>query len=133
MELFKRATLNKFKYPSARGFLTTEQLWDVPLRSPRDDFNLDAIAQGINKRLKEADEESFVTASKDPEKSLLEAKLEVVKEVIAYKLGQEEAKKMAAKNTAEKRKLLALMERKQEAELDNLSIEEIQKRLDALS
>lgn len=39
MNMFEFATRSKLRFTSARGELTAEQLWDVPLRS-RDDFSL---------------------------------------------------------------------------------------------
>ena len=61
----------------------------MPLRS-RDGFDLDTIAKGANRICKEVSEESFVATRTNPEQTLAEIRLDLVKHVIAVKLGEEE-------------------------------------------
>lgn len=131
--MFEQATRLKLRFPSANGELTVEQLWDVRLRSS-DDFNLDKIARGINRELEAASAESFVDSAKNnPAKARLTAKLDIVKHVIAVKLGEEEAAKTAADNKVEREKLLRILAEKQDGKLTELSVKDLQKRINALS
>ena len=130
-DLFIYATRNKIRFQSTRGELSTEQLWDVPLRS-KDDFNLNTIAKAANKALKDATEESFVATTTTPANTRLEVALEVVKSVIATKLTDEDAAKKRANSRAEKEMLLKALAEKQEGALSALSIEDLQKRIKAL-
>lgn len=129
--LFEYATRNKLRFSSAKGELTAEQLWDVPLRS-RDDFNLNAIAKTASRWLKDVAEENFVETTKTAEHARREAALEVVKYVIDTKLAEEEAAKTRAARNQEKAKLLQILAEKQDGRLSELSEKELQKRIAAL-
>jgi hypothetical protein len=129
--IFEYATRNKLRFASAKGELSSEQLWDVPLRSS-DGFNLDAIARTANKVFKDATEESFVSTVRTPAHTRLEMTLEVVKRVIEVKLNDEAAAKRRAENKAEKEKLLKILAEKQDGKLSDLSEKELQKRIAAL-
>jgi DNA-binding transcriptional regulator YhcF (GntR family) len=131
VNIFEYATRNKLRVPSARGELTTEQLWDVPLRS-RDDFNLNAVAKTASKAWKDLSEESFVETARTPEHTRRETALEVVKYVIDAKLAEEVAAKKRADNKVEKEKLLAILAEKQDGKLSELSEKELQRRIAAL-
>ena len=131
--IFEYATRNKLRFASARGELTIEQLWDVPLRSKAgDDFNLNAIAKVANKALKDVTEESFVETERTPAHARFENTLEVVKYVIDAKLADEDAAKKRAENKVKKEKLLAALEKRQDEKLDDLSIRDLQRQIAAL-
>jgi hypothetical protein len=129
--VFEYATRNKLRFPSPRGELTTEQLWDVPLRS-RDEFNLNSIAKAASKAWKDASEENFVETTKTPEHTRREMTLEVVKHVIEAKLADEAADKKRAENKLEKERLLKILAEKQAGALSELSEQELQARIAAL-
>lgn len=131
MNLFEIATREKFRFASIKGELSVEQLWDVPLTS-KTGFDLDTIARTVNQELKETDTESFVQTTVSSKRELLQQKLDVVKHIIAYKIDKFTAQQRAAEKAAEKQKLLQILESKQNAQLQEMSIEEIQARLQAL-
>lgn len=103
-DLFLRAARDKFRFPSKIGELVAEQLWTLPLQSDRT-ANLDDVARGLNAELKAATEESFVTPVRNDKRPALEAKLELVKLIIAIKLEEAAAAKKRAQ-TAERRRML---------------------------
>ncbi len=129
--IFEYAARHKIRFPSIRGELSVEQLWDVPLRS-RDDFNLNAVAKVANKALKEVSEESFVETTKTIEHTRREAVMEIVKYVIDAKLAEEEAAKTRATRKQDKEKLLSILAEKQAGKLSELSEREVQRRIAAL-
>jgi hypothetical protein len=131
INLFEYATRNKLRFPSARGELTVEQLWDVPLRS-RDEFNLNSIAKAASKAWKDASEENFVETTKTPEHTRRELALELVKYIIEAKLADEAADKKRAQNKLEKERLLKILAEKQAGALSELSEKELQARIAAL-
>jgi hypothetical protein len=131
--LFEYATRNKLRFPTIKGDLTVEQLWDLPLQSIRDDFNLDTVAKTVNKALQAASEESFVkTATKTAESTRYEIALEVVKHVIATKIAEVEVAATRAAKRQERDQLLAILAEKQVGEMSELSVKELQKRIKAL-
>lgn len=131
MNLFEIATREKFRFASIKGELSVEQLWDVSLTS-KTGFDLDTIARTVNQELKETDTESFVQTTVSPKRELLQQKLDVVKHIIAHKVDKCIALQRAAEKAAEKQKLLQILESKQNAQLQELTIEEIQSRLQTL-
>ena len=130
-DIFVFATRHKLRFTSSHGLLSTEQLWDVPLRS-RDDFNLNDIAKTANFNLKAFSEENFVETAKTADHARREIALEVVKHVIEIKLGEEKAAKDRAAKKQEKEQLLTILAEKQAGKLSELSVEDLQKRIAAL-
>ncbi len=126
MDIFERAARGKVRFPSAVGLLMVEQLWDLPLTARRGGADLDSTAREIFAELKSLEEGSFVKTTPDPRKSDLELQLEIVKFVIADKIAMADRAKTAAENAERKRKLLAALSAKQDAELLGMSREEIE-------
>lgn len=127
--MFEIATRTKMRFPSSKGDINAEQLWDAPLRS-NDGFNLDAIAKGINKTVSVAKEESFVDQAKKTateERAILT--LNVVKYVIDVKLDEEKAEAQRRTDKVEIEKLLGALERKQNEAIDGLTENQIKKKL----
>ncbi|QLQ36723.1 hypothetical protein [Micromonospora robiginosa] len=131
MTIFEKATREKFRYPSTKGLLSTEQLWELPLTA-KSGFSLDDVARAVNAELKAVDTESFVATEANPAKATLEAKLEVVKHVIAFRLMEDQAAKAAAAKKLEKERLLAALGRKQDAALENLTEADLLARINNL-
>ncbi|WP_127502061.1 hypothetical protein [Actinoplanes solisilvae] len=131
MTIFEKATREKFRYPSTKGLLTTEQLWELPLTA-KSGFSLDDVAKAVNAELKAVDTESFVATETNPAKATLATKLEVVKHVIAIRLAEDQAAKAAAAKKLEKEKLLSVLGRKQDAVLENLTEAELLARINNL-
>ena len=131
MSMFEQATREKFRFPSIKGDLTTEQLWDLPLTA-KNDFSLDGVAKAVNHELKGADEESFVETKSNPRKKELEAMLEILKHIIAVRQAENAAARTSQERRAERARLEAILATKQAAALEGLSEADIQARLDAL-
>jgi hypothetical protein len=129
--IFEKATREKFRYPSTKGLLTTEQLWELPLTA-KSGFSLDDVAKAVNAELKTVDTESFVATEPNPAKANMETKLAVVKHVIAVRLAEDQAAKAAAAKKLEKEKLLAVLGRKQDAVLEDLTEAELLARINNL-
>jgi hypothetical protein len=131
MNLFEYATRNKLRFPSTKGELSVEQLWDVPLLSG-DSFNLDAIAKTVNKSLKDS-EPSFVETKKSVEQGRQEVALDVVKFVIQTKLNEKAAAEKRAENKIKRESLLKALAEKQAGQLSAMSEKELRKQIEALS
>ena len=126
--LIQLASRQKFRFQSIKGELTTEQLWDLPL-THRSGFSLDEVAKQVNGELRAAGEESFVQKNSNSAQSKLEAKLEIVKLIISAKLEEAERAIKASQNQEERQRLLAVLNRKQDAALEELTPEQLQARL----
>lgn len=132
MNIFEQATRRAIRFESAKGDLSVEQLWDLPLQS-RNQFDLDTIAKTVNRQLNAVTEESFVSVRENPAKETLSLKLEIVKHIISVRLQEAEEARNRANKASEKEKLLRLLDEKQNEALRALTPEEIQERLKALA
>lgn len=127
-----QASRKGLSFATTRGFIRTDDLWSIPLQS-KSSFDLDNIAKEHNAALKAVTDDSFVVTADRPEKAELTLKMEIIKHVIAVKLEERKNAVDAAAKAEQRQKLLAVLEKKQDAELQVLSAGEIQARLDALS
>ncbi len=130
MDIFEYATKNKLRFETNRGFVNTEDLWDMPLLSDNG-FNLDEVAKTIARTIKSKEEESFV---KKTSSAVSEQKaLDVVKHIIQYKIGLEDARKKSAEIAAQRQNLLEALEKKRTESLTSMDIEELEAKLKELS
>ena len=121
-DLFFNAVRNKYRYPSKRGNLTTEQLFDLSFES------LDEIYSELTALLDQMPKKSLLAQRSNADEELRE-KVDVVEAVFAYKTElRNKAKNMEAKRQ-QKQKLIDLLEKKKEKALENLSEEELLKKL----
>ena len=130
-DLFKQASIRKFRFTSNKGELTVEQLWDLPLKA-KNGFDLDSVARAVNADLKAVTEESFVETRGNPAKTELEQKLELVKQIIADRMAQNAELLDAANRKARRDKLMGLLADKQDESLKGLSEEELKAEIAAL-
>ena len=115
---FEFASRNKLRF-NYRGLIAVEDLWDLGVRE------LDHIYKGLMSEKKETETESLI--EKQTENTTLETKIELVKYVFNTKVEEAEAMTKKAENAAKKQKILAILARKQDAELENKSAEELEK------
>jgi hypothetical protein len=136
MNIFETATRKKFRFDSAKGELTAEQLWDLPLvatsTSGAVKADLDSVARSINTELRSVTEESFVAIKAGTKQDTLEAKLEVVKHIIAVKLKEREDAKNASELAVRKNKLIEALASKEDEEMSKMSKDDIIKQLQQL-
>jgi hypothetical protein len=126
MNIFEQASRMKLRFPSSVGDLTTENLWELQLTARGSQPDLDKVARAVHSQLRTLQEGSFVNLNPDPRVAELELKLEIAKHVIASKLADAEAAQKALELTDRKRRLLAALASKQDAELLSMSREEIE-------
>lgn len=132
MNIFERASRKKLRFMCGKGPLTTEQLWDLPLLDTGNGVSLNNMAVTVNRKLREAGEESFVEVKVNPEKVDDELRLEILKHIISAKQAAATAAEKAAATRERRRKLLDALERQEDAELGAMSAEDIRKELDAM-
>jgi hypothetical protein len=130
-DLFLIASRNKYRFPSEKGYLTVEQLWDLPLSS-RSKFDLNNVAIAVNNELKSIAEESFVEASSNPRKGELERQLELVKFIISTKQEENQKATDRAAKAALKAKIQEAIEVKQDDAMRSSSLEDLKAQLAAL-
>lgn len=120
--MFEKVSRMKLRFNTQRGVLSVEDLWDLPL------IQLDNIAIALNKKLQESKTESFIkTRTKDTTE--LELKFNIAKHIIDVKLQEQEDRLLESEKKAKRQKILDLMAKKQDAELEGKSLEELAKEI----
>jgi len=131
IDMFEQATRLKLRFALPGLNISTEDLWDLPLTSPRG-VSLDDLAKSINREVKAHDEESFVVKS-SPADNGLTLKLDIVKRVIEFRLDAIEASNIAAENKAKREKIVDILCDKEHDSLKRKSQSDLRKMLDDLS
>lgn len=126
--MFEKALRLKLRFES-RGNLTVEDLWDLPLTS-KTGVSLDDLAIKYNKIVKESEDLSFVVELKKNDTDRL--RLDILKHIIKVKLEEREKAKQEVENKAEKERLLAILARKESEEDEQLSKEQLRKKIEKL-
>ena len=122
--MFEVATRTKMRFPF-KGMISVEDLWDLSVQ------NLDKVFKALNSQRKEAQEESLLNV-KSSEDEVLDTQIAIVKYIVGVKLEEQAVRVKAAENKEKKQKIMALMAKKDDEEMENMSREELQKLLDEL-
>lgn len=120
-DLFKIATKKKYRF-SYKGQATVEDLWDLSVEE------LDKIYKNLKSLQKNASEESLLQTVTKEDKEL-NNKIEIIKTIVTDKLAAKERAIKAASQRAQNQRILEIMADKQDAELKEKSIEELQNML----
>lgn len=124
-ELFINATRSNYQFPF-RGMINVIDLWDLSLT------NLDAVFKTLNAEVKKSEEESLLnTKSKEDEE--ISNKIEIVKYIVGVKLDEKKKREDAKKNAEMRQRLLEIKAKRQDAALENMSDEDLDKALAELS
>lgn len=124
-ELFINATRNNYQFPF-RGMINVIDLWDLSLT------NLDSVFKTLNAEVKKSEEESLLnTKSKEDEE--ISNKIEIVKYIVGVKLDEKKKREDAKKNAEMRQRLLEIKAKRQDAALENMSDEDLDKALAELS
>ncbi len=124
--MFEQATRLRLRFDTVKGSVSTEDLWTLSLA------NLDKVAVELHKQLRESNEAvSFVTpvSKKDNE---LQLKFDIAKHIIDVRVAERDAARVAAERSVKKQQLLEVLSRKQNAELENKTTEELTNMINAL-
>jgi hypothetical protein len=129
--IFERASRLKLRFDTPKGLITAEDLWDLPLTSGTNKANLDDVARGLHRELKDANTQSFVLKPAKADDDLQTA-FDVVKHVIDVRLAENEEARVKTENREKKQRILELISRKQDEALGAKSVEELQEMVTAL-
>jgi hypothetical protein len=124
INLFEYATRNKLRWDSAKGELSVEELWGLPLDGKDGIRSLNAIGKAVNAQLKATAEEDFVNpANKGTEE--LTVKLEIVKHIINVRQTENTAKAKREEDRKMLAKLMEIRENKATEKLHAMSVEDL--------
>ena len=122
--LFEVATRRKYRFPY-RGSVSVEDLWDLRIT------DLDAVFKTLNAEAKKVSEESLLE-SKTKEDEELSDKIAIIRYIVSVKLEEQKVRENEKANREMKQKLLAIKAKREEAALENISDEQLDKMISEL-
>jgi len=123
--MFETDSKEKYRYPTVKGAVPSELLWDMPLKNERTNYDLNTVAKTLSAEVRAADEEDFVGGSSTPENTEAANKLAIVKHIIAYKKDAKAKAEQYAINKSNNARIDEIIASKQDEALSNLSVEEL--------
>ena len=132
MNIFEKATRLRLRFNvGTLSNLTVEDLWSLPLTGNKGN-SLDALAISLNKKLTDETPKSYVTKTDTKTDTTTQLSFDIVKHIIDVRLAEQAAQQDKMIKSAKRAQLEQLKSQKQMAELENLTIEEIDQRLKEL-
>lgn len=131
MDIFEKAARQKLRFDTAKGLLSAEDLWDLPLSSPAHRTNLNDIAVDLHRRLQDAAPISFVETVEATDNGN-QLRFDLVKHVIDVRMAENKARADAAAKSERKQRILGLLVEKEDADLKGKSKEELEALLASL-
>jgi hypothetical protein len=125
MEIFEKAARLKLRFDSPKGALSVEDLWDVPLTSGVGKANLDDIAKGLYRQLRDTDATVSFVLPVEKGSDTVQLKFDIAKHVIDIRMAERDAAADAAKRKETKARILELIAKKQDDALGGKSLEEL--------
>lgn len=120
--IFAVATRQKYRFPF-NGQISVEDLWDL---SPA---QLDRVYKALKKDQKASNEETLLTV-RTTEDAVLDDKLELVKYIFETKQTEKAAAILKAESDAKKNHIREIIAAKKDKQLEDLSVEELEKLLE---
>ena len=128
-DLFKKATKQNVVYPTTKGVLTLNDLWNIPLESKSPTaVTLDSILVSLDTELrKEKASTSFINKSSTSTASVKQLAFDVAHEILVERLEDKKANETRLAENQRKARIKELIVEKKEDNLKNLSLEELEK------
>lgn len=129
--MFEKASRKKLRFESPKGFLSVEDLWDLPLTSSTGRANLDDIARGLHRQLNNSNDVSFVVKEQKSDETI-QLGFDIVKHIIDIRIAENEAQLVAKANKEKKQMLLGIIAQKENEQLLNMPMDELKKIVDSM-
>lgn len=122
--LFEMATRNKMRFPSTKGELSVEDLWDLS------DKDLDVVYKNLKDQEVKSSEESLLDdANVDPK---LIAAISIVRYIFTTKRNEKLAEKERINKKLTQRKYIDALSKKQDEAIEKMSEAELRAMIDSL-
>ena len=124
--MFEKAARMKLRFVTDKGLLSVEDLWDLSLQQ------LNRLAKALNKSIKESAEDDFLEET-SAEDLIVKLQFNLVLHVLEAKKAEKKERLTASTKKAEREKILGILAKKQDDALENLSEEDLKKKLEELT
>lgn len=123
MDIYKRASKQKLKISTTKGELLVEQLWDLTLEE------LDSLATDMDEQLERVKSKTYLKAS-SKEDTVLKLRRDIVVDIIESKVKEGEIALKAAETKAKNQRIIELIAKKQDEQLEGKTLEELEAMLE---
>lgn len=117
--MFEKATRIKLRF-NFRGQCSVEDLWDLSVT------DLDSIYRDLKRDERELQGDSLLEAGTTANKTLA-LQIGIIKHIVCVKLEDQKAREEEVARAEKKQKLYAIIARKQDAELEGMSLDDLNK------
>ena len=133
--IYKQVAQQKLRFESKRGLLTTEDLFTLPIS--KGEINLRDLAIAVNKKLTKSDTEipdflSDEASTQTKEQQLLQLQLDILKDIIETRKEENQQATEAYKRDQERAAIRELIAKKKQENLEDLSIDELEAKLESI-
>lgn len=129
--MFEKASRLKLRFPSPKGALTVEDLWDLPLTGSTGKANLDDLARTLHQQFESQKIGSFVTKA-TPITAGTQLQFDIVLRVIEVRLAENEAAAQREAARAKKQQIMEIISRKETEALSGASLDDLRAMLSSL-
>lgn len=126
----------KYRFETTKGYVNMEDLWSLSrsiLKDVYNELNSEYTELTKGRSVLDDDDDDVINVKQKAKETELDNKMTIVKYIFDTKKSEEKERKNEAAKKIEKAKLMDLLAKKQDAALENLSEEEILKRINELS
>lgn len=126
-DLFIRASRIKLRFPTNRGELSAEDLWDLNLEQ------LDAHWAAASDQLEKQGRRSLITETRETKaQKEMALRVQILEVIVNTKLAERDAAKTRAANQAKRAELLRQLDDREQKKMEGLSEEDIRAQLATL-
>lgn len=118
--MYKEASKQKLRVQTKRGLLSVEQLWTLSLTE------LDALAVTLEEEYKDSKGKSFLDTKSKKDKNI-KLQFDIVLDILNTKVEDKDANQKATETKEHNQKILGIIKKKQDTELAEKSIQELEK------
>lgn len=129
--MFEQASRLKLRFPSPKGALSVEDLWDLPLTSTTGKANLDDLARELHQTLESKKVGSFVTKASSAD-ARTQLQFDILLRVIEVRLAEIESAAQREATRAKKQQIMEIISRKETEALSGASLNDLRAMLSSL-
>jgi len=131
VNIFEQASRKRIRFNTGIGLLSVEDVWQLPLTNVKG-ANLDWLAMQLQEECAAKSKKSFVhkVETKDEDAQL---RFDIVLHIISVKLAEREEAEKAQERHDRRQRIMALIERKENEQFDQKSLDELRAELNTYS
>lgn len=129
--IFEQASRKRIRFNTGVGLLSVEDIWQLPLTHAKS-ANLDSLAMQLQDECAAKSKTSFVHKAETRDEDA-QLRFDIVIHIINVKLAEREEAEKAQERRDQRQRIMALIERKENEQFDQKSLDELRAELNKYS